>query len=313
MFALKKSRLFLLPLLLCFIVTSGFSFEASEDAAGASESDFFKRYPRSKIDDFKVEETADYLLALAAPKTVNAVMRLDYSERLAGMLTRITYRAPDNESSKQVFDHFRSQINNLSYRLLFECNGRECGDSNEWANRIFEISKLYGPDRYQHYLAAQLNTKSGPVFVALYTIQRGNKRVYTQLDLLVPENGSMLEAVVNPDTILSILKSDGVFNLRNLAFDKNDALTDDGAKRLTAVASALSKNSRMQLYVVGHIAGSGTLDELKQRSLTRAQSIVQMLTAQGISGDRLSAQGVGPLAPIRQGSEDEDRIGFLMR
>ncbi len=308
-----KTGFFLLVSLLCFNFPASYAFEVTDDVTGANDSQFFKRYPRSKIDDFKQGETADYLLALGAPKNVNGLMRLEYSERLAGMLTRITYRAPDNESSQQVFDHFRSQINGFSYRLLFECHDRECGDSNEWANRIFEISKLYGPDRYQHYLAVQLNTDNGPVFVVIYTIQRGNKRVYTQLDLLVPKNDSTLELVTNPDTILSILESDGVFHLRNLQFDNNDTLTADGAKRMVVVVRALANNTRIQLYVVGHVAGSESVDILKARSLRRAESVVQALTAQGVRSDRLIAQGVGPLAPIRQNSDDANRVALIIR
>jgi len=314
---IKIPAFFILASVLCFNFPLSHAYEATDDVAGASDSEFIQRYPRSKIDSYSQTATDDYLLALGAPKTVNGVMTLEYSERLSGSLTRHTYRSPDGEVSGLVFEHFRDQLTALSHRLLFECHGRECGSSNEWANRIFSVRKLYGSERYQHYLAARLNTEDGPLFVALYSIQRGNKRVFTQLDLLAPAKGSITELAVNPDTILAVLKSEGVFNLRNLVFDDSDKLTLAAEQRLTAVVKALNSNSRLKLYVVGHVARSltraETFDALKARSLTRAESIVQVLTAQDVSAERLSAQGVGPLAPNRQNGEDANRIALVLQ
>jgi outer membrane protein OmpA-like peptidoglycan-associated protein len=310
---LIKTGFFLLASLLCFNFPLSYAFEATEDVTGASDSQFFKRYPRSKIDSYSQAATDDYLLALGAPKTVNGVMVLEYSERLSGSLTRYTYRSPDAEPSKLVFAHFQTQLVSLSHRVLFECHGRECGSSNQWANRIFDVRKLYGPERHQHYLAAQLNTDKGPLFVALYSIQRGNKRVYTQLDLLTPDSNSAMALDVNPDTILATLKSDGVFNLRNLQFDQDDKLTTDSTPRLSPVVAALNKNSRLKFYVAGHLAENGSLDSLKARSLMRAESVLQALVEQGIRAERLSAQGVGPLAPIKKDSDDANRIGLVLQ
>lgn len=201
----------------------------------------------------------------------------------------------------------------LSHELLFECHGRECGSSNQWANRIFGISKLYGPQRYQHYLAANISTADGPLLIALYSIQRGNKRVYTQLDLLVPEQGVATELAVNPETILAALKSKGVFNLRNLKFAQDDRLSTEASQRLASVIAALKKNNRLKVYVVGHLAGADDLDVLKQRSQQRADTVRQALVDGGVKSVRLSAQGVGPLAPIQQASENADRIGLVVQ
>jgi len=308
-----KTGFFLLASLLCFNFPLSYAFEATEDVTGANDSQFFKRYPRSKIDSYSKTTTDDYLLALGAPKTVNGVMVLEYSERLSGSLTRHTYRSPDAEPSELVFAHFQTQLLSLAHRVLFECHGRECGSSNQWANRIFDVRKLYGPERYQHYLAAQLNTEKGPLFVALYSIQRGNKRVYTQLDLLTPDGNSAMALDVNPDTILATLKSDGVFNLRNLQFDQDDKLTTDSTQSLSRVVAALNKNSRLKFYLTGHLAENGSLDSLKARSLLRAESVLQALVEQGIRAERLSAQGVGPLAPIKKDSEDANRIGLVLQ
>lgn len=313
MTATKKTAIYVISLLLCISTFSSYAFDSSADVAGAKDSDFFKRYPRSKIDEFSQTRAEDYLLSLSAAKTVNGVMELEYFERLAGGLTRITYRAPDGEPSDLVFEHFQSQLKQLPHNLLFECHARKCGDSNQWANRIFDVRELYGPKGQQHYLAAQLNTDDGPVFLAIYSIQRGNKRVYLQLDLLEPEAGSSVDLAVNPDTILAVFKSEGVFSLPNLSFDGDNQLTADADKRLAAVVTALKKSTRLKLYVVGHVAGSEDLDILKSRSQARAETVRQALVDAGIKEERLSAQGVGPLAPVKKGSEHANRISLVVQ
>jgi len=296
----------------CLIAMRAQAFDVSGDVEGATDSSFFQRYSQSKIVDYKRLDTADYLLALGAPKTVNGVMQLEYSERFSGDLTRITYRAPDDYPSQEMFTHFSAQLNQLPHKVLFECHGRKCGSSNEWANRIFNIRNLYGPERYQHYLAAQIDSSEGPVFVALYSIKRGNKRVYTQVDLLAPEAGSFRDVAVNPDTMLTQLKQLGVVELSTLKFDEQDKLTANTEAQLESVAAALQKNSRLKLYVVGHLQINEILVTQQQRSLARAQSVVDVLVQRGIEAERLSAQGVGPLAPIKS-SGSVDRIGFIVQ
>jgi outer membrane protein OmpA-like peptidoglycan-associated protein len=280
------------------------AFERDEDVTEAMDSSLFQRYAQSKIVGYQRLDTLDYLLALDAPKTVNGVMTLDYSERLTGDLTRITYRAPDDYSSKEMFKHFTSQLNQWPHKVLFECHARECGDSSQWANQILNIRELYGPDGYQHYLAAQIEAQQGSVFVVLYSVKRGNKRVYTQLDVLQPTAGSFRQLSVNPKTILAQLLQQGVVTLPTLEFDDKDKLTSDTGASLASVIAALQKNTRLKLYVVGHLREKQTLDVLQQRSLTQAQSVVELLVKKGINSERLSAQGVGPLAPIEKFSSD---------
>jgi outer membrane protein OmpA-like peptidoglycan-associated protein len=223
-------------------------------------------------------------------------MLLEYSERLRGALTRITYQAPDGDSAEAMFAQFAAQLQQQSHRVLFECHGRECGSSNAWANQIFDIPKLYGPERYQHYLAAQVDAPQGPLFVALYSIKRGNKRVYTQLDLLQPSD-AFRELDANPDMLLAQLKQQGFFELSRLSFDEQDQLTVRGAGLLDSMIVALQKNARLRLYVVGHMYASQTLERLQRRALIRAQAVVDALVEGGIDVERLSAQGVGPLSP----------------
>ncbi|MEH6397376.1 OmpA family protein, partial [Pseudoalteromonas sp.] len=75
---------------------------------------------------------------------------------------------------------------------------------------------------------------------------------------------------------------------------------------------ALQKNTRLKLYVVGHLREKQSLEALQQRSLSRAQSVVDVLVQRGINSERLSAQGIGPLAPTKT-SGSINRITLLVQ
>ena len=112
--------------------------------------------------------------------------------------------------------------------------------------------------------------------------------------------------------MLTQFKQQGTFELANLKFDDQDKLTGNTTVLLDSVIAALQKNSRLKLYVVGHLRTDQGLEVSQQRSLTRAQSVVDVLVQSGIDSQRLSAQGVGPLAPVNQ-SGSIDRIGLVVR
>src|SRR5690606_42021792 len=67
------------------------------------------------------------------------------------------------------------------------CSSRDCGRSSEWATDVFGIANLYGVEREQNYLAARLVADDKQHYVALYTIMRGNQRVYAHLHVIEPD------------------------------------------------------------------------------------------------------------------------------
>lgn len=291
------------------------AFDISEDASGSSDYGGLVRYPSSKIDSYSVRQGVEYRLALGQLKNVNGILNPEYSSRLAGDLTRITYRIPDGHQSVSVFEHFKSVIPQ-PYTLLYECHGRECGSSNHWANHIFRVAKLYGPERYQHYLAARTIIAGQDVVVALYSIKRGNKRLYAHLDLLEVESEAARGLNVTASSLLNSLREEGRFVLPELGVDQQGTMAPEVSEFLTVVASVLKRDVRIKLYVVGHagpMKAAVTLDDLKARSLSRAQTVVDSLVQLGVDATRLTAHGVGPLAPSANAYDGADRIELVLR
>ena len=99
--------------------------ESSTDVPGSSDSVFLKRYPRSHIIEFeKSSEEVSYNLILGSLKKVNKVLSPKKSRRLNGKLTRMTYRIPDGIQTREVSEHFKSQLDQRG-EILFTCEQRE--------------------------------------------------------------------------------------------------------------------------------------------------------------------------------------------
>lgn len=280
--------------------------EASSDILGSSDSVLLQRFPRSHIIAFeKSSENVPYTLILGSLKKIKNLLSPKKSRKLNGRLTRITYRIPNGIRSREVFEHFKSQLSDRG-EILFICQERECGSSNYWANTVFHKAELYGPEEDQYLLVAQFMEDKQQYLVTIYTIERGNRRVYTHLEVIEAE----LRVRVDPASMLGILQSDGIVHLDNVEFDADNRLVDD-PKAIDNLVKVLRINSTVNVYIVGHVAEQANLDSAVSKSRQRAEQLVARLVQNGIAVDRLSAQGVGSLAPAK--GQPRDRIDLVLR
>ena len=74
------------------------------------------------------------------------------------------------------------------------------------------------------------------------------------------------------------------------------------------MAKWLNSNVNSKVFIVGHTDMQGPLDRNVKLSQDRAASIISALTKEhGIRADRLTAEGVGPLAPVASNLDDAGR------
>lgn len=161
---------------------------AEDDLVGSADDAVLERFRGAWIVNYAVDPRADYRFALGSLEQVNGVERPEKEERLSGSLTRISYQIPDGSNTRDVYNHFYQQLKSRNAQMLYECRGRECGSSNHWANDIFRFSRLYGVDRTQYYAAASLPGVS----VALYVVERGNRRIYAHIDVIETDPAARL-------------------------------------------------------------------------------------------------------------------------
>ena len=97
--------------------------------------------------------------------------------------TRTLYQLPQGQSSESGYDFFIDKFAGLGVKELFSCRSFSCGESNFWANDIFNIALLYGQNRQQLYFMGE---KQG-VYYSVYSVQRGNGRIYTLVDVFTSD------------------------------------------------------------------------------------------------------------------------------
>lgn len=121
-----------------------------------------------------------YILPVSSIRKVNGVIAAEHNLYLAGTLMTYTWEIVPGIGAERAHDLALSKLKQIGAEVLFTCQGRACGSSNQWANQVFQQSRLYGLDKQQSYTALQQTSD----YYALYTTQRGNRKVYLHLEHL---------------------------------------------------------------------------------------------------------------------------------
>ncbi|MEH6651300.1 MAG: DUF4892 domain-containing protein [Motiliproteus sp.] len=290
-----------------FLLFGTATLQAASDVRGSSDLDWLSRYPNSWIVNYSQQQVPEYILATGSMKKVNGVVAPEKQLYLSGSLTRITYRLPTGHSSQDAFAMLQQQLTKQPAEVLFQCQGRFCGESNQWANFQFKISKLYGIDREQDYLAIKLTADTvQPSYLALYTVKRGNKRVYAHIDLIEPVNASGDNAAVKSgaaaaDSLLARLQAtERVY----------PQLEQIDVSQLQEFSQWLTQNPQRKLFLIGHSdAAAGT--DTKQAT-QQAEQVKQWLLERGIKPAQVEVFGVGALAPPYDNKVPAQRVEWLL-
>jgi len=175
----------------------------SNEADSLKEQGFaFSLHPQAHIFSQSNMLNTDYIIALDKYKKTDDRWMPEKWQRESGQLFRYTIEMPRDYREEEVFDYYRQQLPANS-ELLFSCAGRQCGESNNWANDHFGVKQLYGTNASQIFsvyrmasiitsstastasTASTTSTTTGSeTYVTIYTVRRGNRRLYTQLDIL---------------------------------------------------------------------------------------------------------------------------------
>lgn len=325
----------LLPIVFLLIGFPLVSAAQSEDVVvGFSDHSLVDGFAASEIIERKLQRDINYRIILGALERVRGEVIPEDSERLRGDVTQVTYEISQKFTGEDVFAFFQEQLTSKNYERLYDCEGRECGSSNYWANDIFRNRILYGPERNQHFMAFRANSglENDPYF-SLYIITRVNRRIYAYLEIIEPggtqeteqvaaaaELAPVIEELQNSEQISSAvdlslqqrLREQGSVILPPFRFQSNDLLAEPGD--VESLVSTLSSDQSLSVYVVAHLKAEGqSLQVLMQRSLLRANSIRAALIAAGIAAQRIEAAGVGPLAPSCASGNCEERVEIVLR
>jgi hypothetical protein len=256
------------------------------DVSGARDPLGLARVPDSNIVGYEFDDSLRRReFALGRVDRSRREVRVEHEVRASATREWATYEMPRGIPPEEVINHYLAE---LSIEPLFTCRGRDCGRSNLWANDIFNLATLYGPDANQFYFAGEL----GDALVALYVIERGNKRVYAHLEVLRPEQEVALD--LNAE-VLQQLAGEGLARIEGITPDRRGGLDDTALDRLRELSAGMGIFEDQTLYLVCHLYGQESAAVLIDRSTECAERAVQALRLDG--GPELVPFGAGPLLP----------------
>lgn len=303
----------------------------TKDLPGAGDHPLVGRYTGSvllartqkEFDEIKLPSGPAEGKSYASNKKFSAMVTAQ------GKVTRMVYVAPAGRSSLEVMTNVLDAVAAKGLETIFRCSGADCGESFvtlkvRW-NR--PETKVVGPN-FEHlrklmidaafdnlldvrYALFKKSGSQGDTYVAIYGGLHTGGAFGTYSEALRDRVGVLVE-VIEPRAMerrmemVSAAEIGGTMAAQGKAvfygilfdFDKADIKTES-EPQLAEMAKFLKANPKLQAFVIGHTDNKGTLDYNVRLSNQRADAVVKALaTRHGIDAKRLTARGLGPLAPV---------------
>lgn len=259
-------------------------------------------YAHSTISSSETFTDEDYLVPNSVPKRINNQLRIENELRVDVTGLKETYRINDGHTTDQAFNHYLSELKKLNAKVLYQCSSRDCGRSSSWAQNIFNNSKLYGEDASQFFLSAIVQQQEQQWLISLYTVERGNRRVYAHIETLklntalASELASTSSTDANPIFVFSY-GANGMVSI-------NPKLAE-----INQIIELYRADTNTRLFIVGHMQqGDSSPHKAMSQSEEAANQVASLLKKRGVDGARLSVIGVGPLIPYGQGVHSGNRV-----
>lgn len=260
------------------------SFSASALALESLSGSYQKHYSKSKVDD--------HWVILGSIERIKGAVKPEADIRLSGRLNRWLWQVPVGHDVNESFQFLRKQIDDTAI-TLFECDGRSCGLSNDFANQVFTQSILYGRDSSQKYWVG-LEAGKKPTLWVIYGGQRSNKRVYMYAEKLVlnKSNVSLLDEYANKGEMKTFLNR-GYMILKDL----NTQVAKLSDEQVEKVKGVLQDYPTQKFAIVVHRYNRVENQRLVEQTQVEAQSLLDQIAEAGGFIQHLYAHGAGAMSP----------------
>lgn len=224
---------------------------------------------------------------------------------LNGRISAIRYRAPAGKTPVEVAANYRAALTAAGFAPVVEI-----------ANDAAPFHVFNGPGATnnvgtQNWLLMKRPGPGGTMWVSVAAGVDFQDRKFTGVNLRVVEERPMQTGQVTATAaaIRSALDQTGKIALYDIYFDTARAeLKPESAKQVREIAAFLTANPRANIFVVGHTDMQGALAANQDLSMRRAQAVVAALVREHkIAAARLTAGGVGPLAPVASNADEAGR------
>lgn len=278
----------------------------SPAAAPLSAEPLLEPFPEARVEARVPISSPSHRVMLSPVREVNDQIRSRSMIRVGVDGTALLQQVNAESSRGEARQWYRRRLQDLEARILFQCEGRDCGRSNVWANQIFGQATLYGRDADQDYLVAASRQAGGTVkLFVLYTVTRGNQRDYLWLEELNLEGDAVIPGFTGGNArILGPMVISWSGSVTH-SFDWN------ASNRRTVSSWMDESGTRVVLGSYTSLRQNERWEDAMERAQRAAASMAAVLERSGVPPERLLRVIVGPAmvsdSPTRQG----DRIELL--
>lgn len=301
-------------LIIVALFTNTLAVAAAVDVPGASDPVGLPRVSGAQIIGAR---SSDYDLGIFMRAADGKKLEVTTAE---GAYHRVLYLLPDGASSVAAQKNYQTALADLGvveevYRCVLDCNEHALSsalwtrdnlvDTPDYPKSLYLLGFRHvyskGAYRYVRVKTERALLNIG-VFSGTLTDKNVNKnisgRTLVVLDVVVEEAFEADLEFVDADKMIAQINDLGAIALYGIQFDTGKAtLKAESDPTLAEITRALTASPQLSLYVVGHTDDSGALAYNQELSRRRADTVVAALQAAGVTAERLTALGVGPVAP----------------
>lgn len=322
----KKVYFALLSVAVIFFALSVGTVYAN-DVEGSKDHSLISRYADSEIIGYETREYDALILPLGRTSADQRTGAPGFakSRTVEGKFTRILYVAPEGRATLEVFRNYESALKKAGFASLFTCALNECGGQFQPLiyplerrlrnkGQISEYALEFPKD--QHYLSASLSRPEGDVYVSMYVaindinnFRETYKHPVVLLQIVETKTMEGEKVTVDAETMASDISKIGHVSIYGIYFETDKAeIKQESVPTLEEMAKLLRVNPGLKIYLVGHTDHTGNLAYNLDLSQRRADAVTKaLITNYGVDRNRITAKGVGPLAPVASNRTEEGR------
>lgn len=305
---LKKIILFPVALIFVFSVAYSTFAQTEKDVEGSKDHPMISRYEGSTIRAY--EQFAYDRLKLATGMEGGEVEETAFE----GKVTRIVYKCPKGRSALEVYRNYQMALKDGGFEILYECidDHRKCMKCAQFQIDGLKYHEIAGMGRDARYLFAKRADSEGDIFVSVHTALSRGQNAYTLLQVVEekPMDTGKVQVDIDAEEMSEYIDEKGSVRIYGIHFDTDKAkIKEKSEPTLAEIATLLEQNPDLFLGVVGHTDNTGSLEYNMNLSRKRAEAVVDFLISEhGISEDRLTPHGVGPLVPVASNENEDGRL-----
>lgn len=236
--------------------------------------------------------------------------------RIDGVVSRTAWRIGQPLATVTLIESLKKEVEAAGFSVVYECRDTDCGGFDF----RYALPVLPEPDMHvdlgdYRFLAA----RRGKDEAVTLLVSRSPIEAFVQITIVAPPPPGAAPATTpplavtlqpsapqpgtaipqaQPKTIGARLEADGHVALDDLVFASGKSTLQPGDyPSLDALSAWLIAHPSAEVVLVGHTNSVGALAANMALGMARATSVMDALIAKGVPAARMTAQGVGYLAP----------------